>query len=395
MRSIRSLATVVFAAVCVVTLAGCVKSADPPSMPTCLGLVIGVRSGSAGVSKPIVAAAIPDPLPVGSALVITGVSGSATGDLVYSAVVEKGDSSYDTADNQQNTRANALTAVEQMAAASPQADVLGAIEATATRLRATGMVCTIHVYDSGLSTAGLVEFQQGDEGLLALNPSDVIDRVPAETTLSEVTVVFETLGATSGDQPAPDSASLSKLAVIWKGIVERRGGLVAEPNTLVNSPPDQKSGLPVVDIVPIPQQTIDFSDLIPTCTPTSTTWSLPEDMLFEPDLWALKDSASIALDPVLQILLEYPDATVSAVGHSASVGATPEWTQVSANRAASVQEYLISRGVDERRVDSSGVGDTQPVCEDWDVTTGSQIDTCAISERRVELVVTGIVLCDG
>jgi len=395
MRSPRSLLTIILVAVCIAPLAGCAGSADSPPTPSCLGLVIGVRSGSAGVSKPMVAVAIPDPLPVGSALVITGVSGSPNGDSVYSAVVEKGDSSYDTADNQQNTRANALSVVDHMAAASPQADLLGAIEATASSLRATGMSCTIHVYDSGLSTAGLVEFQQGEDGLLALDPASVIDRIPAEATLSQVTVVFETLGATSGDQPAPDSASLSRLTAIWKGIIERRGGLVADSNSLSNSSPDQKPGLPVVDVVPIPRQTIDFSDLIPTCTPTSTAWSLPEDMLFAPDLWALKDTASMALDPVVQILLEHPDSTATIVGHSASVGAAPGWTEVSEKRAASVRDYLISGGIEAKRISASGVGDTQPSCEDWDYTTGSQIETCAIAERRVELVVTGIVLCNG
>jgi len=392
MKSIRLLSVGLLAATLgLIGLTGC--GDYPKDTPACIGLVIGNRTNSAGVDATAVAATITDPLPVGSTIIITGVSGSATGDAVWGGTVDAGDNSYDRKDNQLNTRNGAIQAVNTVAAKSPQADVLGAIESTADKLRPTGLSCTIYVYDSGLSTAGLIEFQQGENGLLDTDPEDIVARIPETTTLTGFAVSFETLGATSGAQPAPDSTSLQNLTEIWTGIIERRGGKVVPSTHVAYTSVDPQPGLPAVDLVPMPSHTLDFSDLDPTCTPTSTTWVMPSNALFDPDLSELKPQAAALLDQTVQVLQANKDTSILITGHTASTSASPSGMELSEQRAEAVADYLISGGIDESRITHQGVGDTQPSCEDWDPATGTQIPSCAETERNVTLVASGIALC--
>ncbi len=150
---------------------------EPEADPVCMGIVIGNRSNSEGVIGPMVAPLMPDPLPVGSVVVATEVSGSPAGDPVFTGTVTELENSYDQKDLQMNIRNGAIAAISSSAASSPQADTLGAIESTADKLKTSGLMgCEIHVYDSGLSTAGLIEFQQD---LLARDPQTVIGQIPA------------------------------------------------------------------------------------------------------------------------------------------------------------------------------------------------------------------------
>ena len=373
-------------------LAGCSSPAPAVTTPTCIGVVIGNRSNSAGVTGLMVAPILPDPLPVGSVIVVTGVSGAADGDPLYTGVVDKLDNSYDQKDTQLNTRNGAIAAITAARATKPQADVLGAIESTANRLQASRLACSIHVYDSGLQTSGLIEFQQD---LLGRDPQTVIDQIPVGRALHGMTVTFETLGAVQDPQPALDSTSLANLSYIWQGVVASRGGTMTQPDAVTAfMPAPPMTGLPPVDVVPIPNRTIDFGDIIPTCTPTSTTWVMPANALFDPDMADLKRDATTLLDQAIQVLLAHPEAGIEITAHTASVGTKPSGMELSQQRAANTVAYLTNHGIDPSRVTARGVGDTEPSCEDWDQATGTQIESCAATERNVTLVATGVSLCN-
>jgi outer membrane protein OmpA-like peptidoglycan-associated protein len=341
----------------------------------------------------MVAPLLPDPLPVGSVIVVTGVSGSANGDPLLTGVVEEIDNSYDQKDAQLNTRNSVIEAVSTAQATKPEADVLGAIESTAAKLRAAGLSCAIHVYDSGLQSIGLLEFQQN---LLALDLRTVIDLIPTAQTLRNTKVVFETLGAVQDPQPALDATSLEKLSAIWQGVIAARGGVMGQPDSVTaHRPAEPIPGLPPVTVVPVPKRTIDFGDLKPSCTLTSTSWAMPANALFDGDEHVLKDDAKTLLDQAIQVLRQHPEAGVEIIGHTASVGTAPSGLELSQDRADAVADYLSGEGVDRSKITARGVGDTEPSCQDWDPTTSTQIEACAATERNVTLVATGVVLCDA
>ncbi|NLF31187.1 MAG: OmpA family protein, partial [Planctomycetes bacterium] len=103
----------------------------------------------------------------------------------------------------------------------------------------------------------------------------------------------------------------------------------------------------------------------PTATPR-------EEIAFNVDM--LFDFASASLSAqgrqsvgaaAARILKEYPGATVVVVGHTDNVAVTSgKWKdnlELSAERAMAVTRALTSAGVPAKRIQTVGMGDTQPV----------------------------------
>ncbi len=374
------------------SLTGCQAGPASPTEPVCLGFVVGARANSAPVAGSTISEVLPDQPPVGSVIAVTGVSGSANGDPLYSETVPQADNSFDQDEAQTNVRNGAVQAVSGAAASSPQADLLGAIEGTAAVLRPSGQACTLHVYDSGLQTAGLIEFQQG---LLDASVKDVLKRIPQASTLAHMTVVFHTLGATVAPQAAPDTTSLTNLTAIWAGIVERRGGMVAQPGTIGSI--DSTAGaarteLPNVDVVPMRGHTVDFGDIIQTCDNGSTTWTIPSDLLFEQGESTLSSNARRALAEPVDILLAHPTARVTIVGYTSSEGSTATNKELSERRAAAVRSYLEESVDGPVRIRAVGKGESEPTVDETG-KSGAALEAARRANRRVTLIIQGIDQC--
>lgn len=67
------------------------------------------------------------------------------------------------------------------------------------------------------------------------------------------------------------------------------------------------------------------------------------------------------LDDVARVLRQYPRLKIRIEGHTDSVGRKSYNLRLSKNRAASVREYLISKGVEGRRITSEGYGEERPI----------------------------------
>jgi outer membrane protein OmpA-like peptidoglycan-associated protein len=66
------------------------------------------------------------------------------------------------------------------------------------------------------------------------------------------------------------------------------------------------------------------------------------------------------LDEIVNILNEYPDYMMTINGHTDNVGKPAKNLELSKNRAASVKNYFVSKGIGESRIATDGHGDTQP-----------------------------------
>jgi outer membrane protein OmpA-like peptidoglycan-associated protein len=69
------------------------------------------------------------------------------------------------------------------------------------------------------------------------------------------------------------------------------------------------------------------------------------------------------LNDVVAILNENPSYKVQIDGHTDSQGADDKNQTLSESRAASVKDYLISKGIDVSRLSSAGYGETKPVAD--------------------------------
>lgn len=94
------------------------------------------------------------------------------------------------------------------------------------------------------------------------------------------------------------------------------------------------------------------------------------------------------LDEVVQVMRENPTLVVEIQGHTDSQGRAYRNRRLSRRRAARVQEYLISRGVDARRLSAVGHGEERPIADN-DTREGRY------ENRRVEFIILDETFDEG
>ena len=78
---------------------------------------------------------------------------------------------------------------------------------------------------------------------------------------------------------------------------------------------------------------------------------------------ALRSASYAALDRLADFAAECPEATITIVGHSDSVGDPAFNLDLSRRRAESVARYLVERGVIADQLEVRGAGATEPVAD--------------------------------
>lgn len=111
--------------------------------------------------------------------------------------------------------------------------------------------------------------------------------------------------------------------------------------------------------------------------------NLPDGVTFDVGSATLKPAFRETLDKVAASLIEFPDSLVDVYGHTDSTGSDSFNQTLSENRARTVMNYLISRGVPAARVRSQGFGETMPVATN-DTAEGRA------KNRRVEIKIVPV-----
>ncbi len=109
------------------------------------------------------------------------------------------------------------------------------------------------------------------------------------------------------------------------------------------------------------------------------------DVLFDTGKYTLRPEAREKLARISGIVLNYPGLRLEAEGHTDNIGSEEFNQKLSEQRADSVRQFLISQGISESSITSSGKGFSIPVAPN-DTATGRQ------KNRRVELIVSGEVI---
>jgi outer membrane protein OmpA-like peptidoglycan-associated protein len=84
-------------------------------------------------------------------------------------------------------------------------------------------------------------------------------------------------------------------------------------------------------------------------------------ILFDLDSAVLKTQARAILDDVGTVLSKYPDTDLIVMGHTDNSGSEQYNQQLSERRAQTVSNYLVTRGVDSKRLKHMGFGESMPV----------------------------------
>jgi outer membrane protein OmpA-like peptidoglycan-associated protein/tetratricopeptide (TPR) repeat protein len=98
------------------------------------------------------------------------------------------------------------------------------------------------------------------------------------------------------------------------------------------------------------------------------TEPLPEDqywvlnsIMFDFNRYDLNDEAKREADRIIEVLLKYPEINVELTGHTDAVGTSEYNIRLSNNRANTVAEYFVKKGLGRERISVKGVGESKPV----------------------------------
>ena len=100
----------------------------------------------------------------------------------------------------------------------------------------------------------------------------------------------------------------------------------------------------------------------PAPAPLPTYITVKERIQFETDSSVLLEHSKVVLNDVVKVLADNPAITLVEVGgHTDSTGEKDKNLMLSQLRAESVRDYLVSQGIDTRRLRAMGYGDRIPV----------------------------------
>lgn len=99
---------------------------------------------------------------------------------------------------------------------------------------------------------------------------------------------------------------------------------------------------------------------------------------FETGKWDVLPAFVPELDKLVKLLNAFPEATFEIEGHTDSVGKESDNQTLSENRAKAVVDYVIAKGIDAKRLEAKGYGESKPVASN-DTSEGRQ------RNRRVDL----------
>lgn len=105
------------------------------------------------------------------------------------------------------------------------------------------------------------------------------------------------------------------------------------------------------------------------------------NVFFDFDKFNLRDESFVELDRVVKMMSENPALEIEISAHTDSRGSDDYNLKLSDNRAKSVRDYILSKGIATNRVVSKGYGETKPVASN-ETDEGRQFN------RRVEFTIT-------
>ncbi|MBY0574015.1 MAG: OmpA family protein [Undibacterium sp.] len=146
------------------------------------------------------------------------------------------------------------------------------------------------------------------------------------------------------------------------------------------APPAPPAPPPAPPVAPPPPPPAPPAPPAPKVTSEKVTFAA--DAFFDFDKAILKPEAKVKLDDMATKLKDVNLEVIVSTGHTDSVGSDEYNQKLSIRRADAVKAYIISTGIDAKRVFSEGKGEKQPVAD-------NKSKEGRAKNRRVEIEVVG------
>ena len=84
---------------------------------------------------------------------------------------------------------------------------------------------------------------------------------------------------------------------------------------------------------------------------------------FDFDKSNIKSEAAFELDNLVQVMIKYPELTVSIESHTDNKGPSSYNQKLSDRRAKTTMQYVVSKGIDSSRLSADGKGESNPIVD--------------------------------
>lgn len=114
------------------------------------------------------------------------------------------------------------------------------------------------------------------------------------------------------------------------------------------------------------------------------------NIFFDLNKYSLRDESENELDRLTKLLKENPSLKIEISGHTDTRGSASYNKELSKNRAKSVVEYLIDKGIKQNRLEYKGYGLEQPIVTDAEIKklkSRREIEAAHQENRRTEFKV--------
>jgi len=131
---------------------------------------------------------------------------------------------------------------------------------------------------------------------------------------------------------------------------------------------------------------------VPAATMLPMTITVEADPLFDFDQYAIRPESRKKLDDLVQQLRGVPYGEVITVGFADPIGTKTYNQSLSQRRAASVQQYLVRKGIpaDKVRTEARGATEEYASYQSCDGHGKQNLIDCLQPDRRVEVTVTAV-----
>lgn len=162
--------------------------------------------------------------------------------------------------------------------------------------------------------------------------------------------------------------------------VSRKGYLFSSENfALTEATSFDEPFEPIVELQPITEEMANNSTNTNPSKEKSKAVVL-KNVFFETGAATLKNTSKVELDKLVILLNDNPTLKIQINGHTDNVGSPESNQTLSLNRATSVMNYLIEKGVENTRLKAKGFGEKQPI-DTNDTAEGKR------NNRRTEFIV--------
>lgn len=251
---------------------------------------------------------------------------------------------------------------------------------------------SIIVLDSGLSTAGLVDFTQ--DGMLAADGEDVasmLDGYDSLVDLEGVEVKWYFMGDVQAPQDTLSQTIIGQLKGIWQAVIEAGEGAVEFKSGVASAADDSRN-----DMEPdVTEVTVEAPQ--PIVSGKTTTVVLTDSeikFIGYTSKYAYPDDAERVIKKWAEKMLENPKATLHITGTTATIKkdkvSQERMFALSLRRAKRVKKTFVKFGVSAERISTEGVGDQDDEHLDDLDSSGALIDAIATKNRKVILTFTGL-----